>query len=511
LLLQTGAAFAHATLVSSDPVDGTVLPAAPSRLALTFNEPVSPLFLRLIDDRGGSLELRYRLADATVVADQLGTIAQGTHILSWRVISADGHPVGGSIVFSVGAPSTGKLPAASEAIDWPLRIAIWNCRLAIYLAFFVGVGGTFFRAWFMENVPAGRRVHLAVLAAGLIAVPASVGLQGLDAQDLRLTEIGRAVAWQTGMSTTWGITAVLAVVAVLAALIASNQEGRSARALSIIAMLGVGAALSASGHASNASPQYLTRPAVFVHTLAVAFWIGALIPLGGVLRGADGRIPLMRFSAAIPFAIGSLIAAGLFLAVVQVEKPSLLWSTDYGRVLLLKLALVLVLFLLAAANRWRLTRLVEAGNSRATRRLVIAIFVEFGLAIAILGTVATWRFTPPPRALEAAAMPASVHIHTPSAMAQVTLTPGHAGPVVASIEILTGDLTALDAKEVTLILSNPDAGIEPIKRPATKVSELKWEVRDLVLPVAGRWDIEVAILVSDFDLVRLRDKIDIRN
>ncbi len=32
-------------------------------------------------------------------------LPDGTHVLSWRVISADGHPVGGSLIFSIGAPS----------------------------------------------------------------------------------------------------------------------------------------------------------------------------------------------------------------------------------------------------------------------------------------------------------------------------------------------------------------------------------------------------------------------
>ena len=95
-------------------------------------------------------------------------------------------------------------------------------------------------------------------------------------------------------------------------------------------------------------------------------------------------------------------------------------------------------------------------------------------------------------------------------MAEVAVTPGHAGPVSVSIAILTGDFGPLDAKEVTLTISSPAAGIEPIRRPAVRAGDGTWRVDDLVVPVAGRWDVEVAILISDFDLVRLRDTIDIR-
>jgi copper transport protein len=96
-------------------------------------------------------------------------------------------------------------------------------------------------------------------------------------------------------------------------------------------------------------------------------------------------------------------------------------------------------------------------------------------------------------------------------MAEVTVTPGRAGPVSVSIALQTGDFGPLDAKEVTLTLSNPGAGIEPIRRPATKAGDGTWRVDGLVVPVAGRWNIEVGVLISDFDLVRLRETIDIRS
>jgi copper transport protein len=95
-------------------------------------------------------------------------------------------------------------------------------------------------------------------------------------------------------------------------------------------------------------------------------------------------------------------------------------------------------------------------------------------------------------------------------MAEVTITPGHAGPVSAKISVLTGDFGPLDAKEVTLALSDPAAGVEPIKRPATKSADGTWRVDGLTVPVPGHWDVDVAILLSEFELVHLRDAVDIR-
>ncbi|TIL56109.1 MAG: prepilin-type N-terminal cleavage/methylation domain-containing protein, partial [Mesorhizobium sp.] len=124
------------------------------------------------------------------------------------------------------------------------------------------------------------------------------------------------------------------------------------------------------------------------------------------------------------------------LAVIQVQAPAALLETAYGRLLLVKLALLLFLFTLAAINRWRLSGPAQAGETEVQRRLVRSIGIEMLIVLAIFGVAAGWRFTPPPRALViAAAQPASVHFHTPKAMADLSIAPGHVGPVAASIVI----------------------------------------------------------------------------
>ncbi|WP_245469095.1 copper resistance protein CopC, partial [Mesorhizobium sp. M7D.F.Ca.US.004.01.2.1] len=99
-------AFAHAALIKTDPADGAVLEQGPAQFSLTFSEPVSPLVLTLVTPDGTPVPLTaFRLSDQTVEIDNPQKLASGTHVLSWRVISADGHPVGGSLLFSIGAPS----------------------------------------------------------------------------------------------------------------------------------------------------------------------------------------------------------------------------------------------------------------------------------------------------------------------------------------------------------------------------------------------------------------------
>ena len=116
VLVQATAAFAHAALVKSEPADGAVLGQAPARLILTFSEPVSPLVMRLIRPDGQSLDPSVTAENATITV-ALPPLGRGTHILSWRVSSADGHPIGGTALFSVGAPTQAPQAGSTDTAD----------------------------------------------------------------------------------------------------------------------------------------------------------------------------------------------------------------------------------------------------------------------------------------------------------------------------------------------------------------------------------------------------------
>jgi len=513
VLVLPGRAFAHAALVATDPADGAVLAQSPAKFSLTFSEPVSPLVLTLVRPDGSQLALTsFRLNDQTVEIDNPETLKSGTHVLSWRVVSVDGHPVGGSALFSIGAPSAA--PVVGEAVDWTLRTAIWVGKLLLYAGLFLGIGGAFTLAWLAEDRRCGQRLVAAALLSGLVGAPVSLGLQGLDALGAPLARFAAPTVWKTALETSFVWTVLIGLISLGLALLSLAGPSGLRKLLASAALLGVGAALAASGHASAAQPQWLTRPLVFLHGMAIAFWTGALTPLGLALRQqpAEAKMFLRRFSRSILPVVAALAASGIVLAIIQVQQPAALINTSYGRLLLLKLALLLFLFTLAAVNRWTLTAPAEAGDTEVQRRLVRSIGIEMLIVLAIFGVAAGWRFTPPPRALAiAAAQPVSIHIHTLKAMADLSITPGHAGQVAASMMIMTGDFGPLDAKEVTLVLSKPDSGIEPIKRPATKPGDGTWRVDNLVIPIPGRWNARLDILVSDFEMVKIEAPIEIRS
>jgi copper transport protein len=504
-----GAALAHASLISASPAQNTVLASAPTQFLLHFNEPVSPLALTLVAPDGSKSTLaEFRLVDSAIEIVAPAGIGRGTFALSYRVISTDGHPVAGSVIFSIGAPS-GGVAGAEQPVDGVLRTAIWAVRVLVYLGLFFGVGSVAFGQWMRPEGAAGRRLGRIAITGGLVAAPLAVGLQGIDALGLPLSAIADPSVWSIGFSTSLGPAMAIGFVAMALAAVADWQAAGIGRVLALVALLCVGLGLAATGHAGAAEPQWLTRSAVFVHAVGIAAWTGALLPLFAALRGPVPDVAaLQRFSRWIPVALLPLIVVGAVLAVIQVGRPAALLETAYGQVLLAKLVLLAGVFALAVYNRLLLTRPVLAGDAVATRRLVRTIAVETVLVVLVLSVAALWRFTPPPRALALVeAAPMSLHIHTDTAMGEVTFASGATGETSADIVLMTGDFGPLEAKALTLVASNPAAGIEEVKYPATKQPDGYWRVAPLQIPVPGTWTIRLDIRVSDFVMTRIADDV----
>jgi copper transport protein len=497
-------AFAHASLAASEPRDGAVLTEAPKQAELRFNEKVTAGAVHLIDATGmlrsdASVDAK----DETIAVTVPPNLPQGTSIISYRVISADGHPVAGSITFSVGAPTEAKV---AENSSGGTNALIWLTRIGLYIGLFAGIGGTFFVRWVARE--RASSLILAALVVGLVSAVASLGLQGLDLLGLPLSNLATAAPWEIALGTSLGPSLLIAIAA-LGLGIAAIQSNSAARILSALAMLGVGLSLAASGHAATAPPQALTRPTMFLHAVCIAFWLGALAPLLALLWERNGAALsiVQRFSKVAVPAVAALVLTGLTLAIIQLESFGALLTTRYGIILCIKLVLVAILLGLAALNRFRLTPAL-AQNPEATPSLSRSILLECAVALGILAVVAVWRFTPPPRSLVPDA-PLAVHIHTGKAMFQVLISPGRVGSDSFVLQLLNSDGSLLHAKEATLTVSIPARGIEEIERPGVRDADGFWRVDNVPLAVAGRWHMRIDALVTDFEKITLEDDFDV--
>lgn len=503
-LIAPERALAHASLVSSNPDDGALLRAAPDVVELTFNEPVEALSLMLVSPQGDTVRLDGgRTATEKLRLTVPSGLAQGSHLLSWRVVSADGHPVGGSLVFSIGKASGGD-PAAQEGAvrqitatnPWALVLARW----LLLVGLFFGIGGALYLMQGQEQ-PITRRLVEAALLIGVLAAIAMIGLEGLEAHDLPLSSYWRRLTWQTGLRAHQTLTVALAIAGMVLATVATRlPRGNLAFRIATLAGLGF-VGLLVSGHAITAPPAWMVGPALAAHIATVALWAGALFPLAVIaLRPTADLAQLRSFSKWAVLLFGAIVGSGFILALAQAGSWSSLLASTYGQLLLIKVGLVAAVLAVAAYNRYHLTQPALAGDTLARRTLGRAIAAEALIAVLILGVVATWRITPPPRALAQMREPKfQIHMHGTDAMASVLIQPARAGPVKVVIEPKTPDLVPLAVKEVTISLAADAGGMEPLRREARLVSGNKWEIEGLTIPTAGRWRVRIELLIDDFE------------
>ena len=153
------------------------------------------------------------------------------------------------------------------------------------------------------------------------------------------------------------------------------------------------------GHTASAENRYLLVPLLFLHMLTVHWWLGALWPLRTALDRTDisdgeTAATVHRFGQQALIAVGMLLVAGVLMLASLVGWQFDL-SSAYQQAFLIKLGVFLIILLIAAINKLRMTPLLvtapEVGRA-ALRRL---IFLEILVAIAILTATAIATSFPP--------------------------------------------------------------------------------------------------------------------
>ena len=116
-------AYAHASLVGSNPKDGATLDAEPAEVSVEFNEDVStPAQLEVTAPDGSSLAKGEPTVDGTTVTQTLDTSGYaGAYTMAYRVVSADGHPVSGEITYEVSSGEKAEQEATTDEESFAKR------------------------------------------------------------------------------------------------------------------------------------------------------------------------------------------------------------------------------------------------------------------------------------------------------------------------------------------------------------------------------------------------------
>lgn len=175
----------------------------------------------------------------------------------------------------------------------------------------------------------------------------------------------------------------------------------------LAAMLAVAALIaltrSATGHAADAGIFNAHVVSDWLHVLLTALWAGGVIAAAGavfstrhVAEAGPGALAHQgqRISRLASAALGGVLATGIYNAWCSLGAVSQLVTSAYGERLLLKLALVAVMLVLGATNRFR--HLPRLDDPRCAARFTRLLYVEAAVAAAILAVVAVMINTSPP-------------------------------------------------------------------------------------------------------------------
>lgn len=535
-LFGAGPASAHATVVASDPVDGARLSSVPARVTISFDEDVglgSAGYLHVTDQSGNRVESGAAFHPGghgtEIAADLPSGLRAGTYTESYRVVSADSHPVAGVVRFVVGSGplvTTGG-GAPSSTVNHAVSVALDASRWLSYAGFAV-LGG----AWLLLTVWTGgrdarraRRLVWAGWAAALAGAVLELLLQGAYAAGRGFGSVGNWALIDATLHSNYGEyhsarLVLLGIVGVLFSLVL--QPGRVRARYEYLfwpAAVGIAFTFAATGHARTTNPAWISLVLDTAHLCAMGIWVGGLVMLTGavlprrVAAELDEVLPV--FSRAAFVAISVLAVTGTYAAWRGVGSLRALFSTEYGLLVVGKIVLFFGILALGNVSR----RVVQRRVGRPlvayamtdelledpipeldTERVRRAVLVEVAIAVLVLALTAV--LVGQPRGAEALAAQARAPVTASAPVGagrdvRVTVNPGRHGLVDVAIMLQGGS----HPKSVVATATQPAQQIGPIPLKLVADGAHGYQAAGVNLPVAGTWVIDLVITRSQFDAV----------
>ncbi len=390
-------ASGHAGLLSSNPVAGSTLGAAPNEIVLSLSERVVPALssITVVGERGTAYQAgrpEPAPGDPLNLVVPLHPLGRGVYTVRWRVDSAvDGHVTTGIYQFGVQvSPSAayGAERSTTAAVSSTFElVARWILLVGLVMLLGAATAAT---ARF-----GGARAGVMVLA-GAGWVVAAIGLVLLaDAQRHNANaSLGALLHTPIGAALIWRGVAIGAAGAALLVALAAPRSWRLALAAAGAATVAAIVVHVANGHAAAARwPSTITVALQSTHFAVAGVWIGGLAALLIGIRGAPSRekaAAVRRFStiAAVGFVV--LVVTGVARAISELRGWDELVTTGYGRAVLAKVALVALIAVVAARSRRRgvPSASSDLGPLRRSSRVELALGAVALAVAALLGTLA---------------------------------------------------------------------------------------------------------------------------
>jgi copper transport protein len=531
VVLTAAHASAHAMLEGSTPAADAVLTTPPTTVDLTFNEAVTllPDSVRVFGPDGGRVDDggvgRNHDDPATASVGLHTDLAQGTYLVSYRVVSADSHPISGAYTFAL--RHTSATPAASATTDDGSRSVDLGLGLSRWLSYTgsaLGIGGFAFLVWCW---PAGwrsrraRRLVVGGVGALIVGTLLALLLKGPYDEGTGLGSMTDGSLLRQVLSTTYGqaLDARLLLIAALVLLLTYRDHLPRPVLLAAPAALlvGVGVTFALCGHAAAGGHRPIAVASDTVHVGAMSVWLGGLVLLlGAVLVGEEreeARPPVLRFSTLATGAVTALIVTGTYQTLREVRSWDVLLHTHYGHVLVVKLGIVGLAFLAAAGSRtwvWQTVNPVvpvhaatSAPSAAAVdgrpqlRRLRRSVGLETLLLVGVLVVTAMLVTSDPARSVTPAGPVATTVTVGPDEV-KVHAMPDGSRRIELTLEVtdVTGAPTEPKEVDASLTLTSAEVGPLPVALHAAGVGKRMGEVS---VPLAGTWRLAVTVRTSAID------------
>ncbi|MGO4196143.1 copper homeostasis membrane protein CopD [Rhizobium sp. YAF28] len=265
---------------------------------------------------------------------------------------------------------------------------LWGSAAYLWLLVPEGLSGCI---WAKLRAVRVAAVALAVIAT-VVVLPVRCAMLGNGWADGLDGDVMTSVLTGTSVGTAWAWQAVFAALLLTVTLLPLRQKVAVTAVVSALLLCG----LSLTGHAAmnDGWLRVLHRANDMVHVLSGCAWVGALIPVALVLSrlgdstiGADALTALIRFSTAGHVAVALVILSGAANSLLIIGGLPLDWSVPYQRLLSLKIALALLMMLIAVVNRYGLVP--RMGRSHlAGKALAVGTVGELVIAACVVALVA---------------------------------------------------------------------------------------------------------------------------
>ncbi|MDQ1437512.1 MAG: copper transport protein [Acidimicrobiaceae bacterium] len=527
------AADAHALVRETRPSADQTVTQPPTRVFMRFNEPVEIAFgaIRVYDTDGHRVDrgkARHVAGGDTVAVDLKPGLDQGTYTVTWRVVSADSHPIHEAFVFHVGQPGDRPEGIASQLLKGESgagrgpSVLAGILRFVAFASLLLLAGVVAFVGLVWRDAPS-RVWRLAALglAAAVVGTVGTFVLQGALAGGLPLGDAltGRVLADVAG--TRYGTFAfvrlgALALFAVLAFVAMRVHRRPTPLSTPVLALLSVPllVALATPGlasHAGTTSPVAANMVADVAHMAAAAAWLGGLVVLWRVAFPAlaDDRAELAqvvdRFSVVAMMSVAVLVVSGVFRSYIEVRSLHAL-DAPYGVVLLAKLAAFLPLVAFGFVNQRTLRPRLDAKKHTAklaAQSLRRNVAIEVAVAVVVLALTAMLVNLAPARTQGRGGTVLKT-VAIGKDRLDVLITPGKVGQNEIHLTAFSQAGGPLPVQAMQVLFTMPDQKIGPITADARPLAPGHYVLEGRQLSVAGRWVLEIVVQTSRFEERRVR-------